>query len=284
MTLYRFSAYLVGMLVLAMPVHGGPLAAAESTLADKALKDAVGLPRQMEQSGTEDFLLELRAERPGSTLLVLTHFPQGFSEAVDSSLALFAGALHSQGYADVRERGTYSYENYMAKLAKESGGKSGKEASAPVSPGNDWANTFADSVTYVVYRPSERFATILFRQDSSGGGAHGSWVYHAVSFDLQSGRPVSVKDLFPKAQGLDAVLGPRVLEGLKALGGNPRREQEESGADLIGMERLILTPEGLRVVYAPYEAGSYAEGEFLVDIPKQEALSLGANPAVWMRQ
>jgi hypothetical protein len=168
----------------------------------------------------------------------------------------------------------------MAGLAKTPGGKSGKKTSV-----NDWANTFSDSVTYVVYRPSDRFVTVLFRQDAQGGGAHGNWVYHAASFDLQSGRPVSVKDLFPRAQELEAVLGPRVLAGLMALGGNPRPEQEESGDDpLVSMERLILTPEGLRVVYAPYEAGSYAQGEFLVDIPKEEALSMGANPAVWMRQ
>jgi hypothetical protein len=47
------------------------------------------------------------------------------------------------------------------------------------------------------------------------------------------------------------------------------------------MDRIALTAEGLRVVYAPYEMGSYAEGEFIVDIPRAELSGLGIKTDFW---
>lgn len=257
-----------------------PCAAAQSLLSDLTLAAAVDLPLQPEQEGLVDLLFELRAERADRTLLVLTHFPQGLGGKSDAAVAALAGAMHNAGYGEVQEQSEYGVEQYLLTL-----GERIRQGLSPVLPerkARDWSSTFACVTTWELFKPSAGYASVLFRESRSGGGAHGNWTYRCLSLDLENGRELTLADLFADADSAQPLVGARVLAALGS-----RRSLSGGAQDLVpedvdvSMDRIALTPEGLRIVYAPYEMGSYADGEFILDIPKAELLRMGAEPRFW---
>jgi hypothetical protein len=188
-------------------------------------------------------------------------YPQGLNGAADAAVQRTAQALFDETVA--------SYEKAAAELAAESPGE------ARSSPG--W-----ESVTdYTLFRPSAQYASVLFSTYSFTGGAHPNHYFTARTYDLAAGSALTMSDLFPRKVPADA-LAQRVLAGV--LHQKKARDavtgDEKNNVDL-NMDRILLTPAGMRVVYAPYEMGSYAEGAYAVDIPKQELVRLGADPMLW---
>lgn len=255
--------------------------ASESVLVDDAIRKAVDLPQQAEQDGLFDVLWELRAERGNNTLLVLTHFPQGLGRKIDAALADAAKHDNDDGFHSVQEQADFSLEKYLERLSEALADK-GSAPALPERAARDWGNTFAYVTTWQVFRPSATYVTVVFRHDRTGGAAHGIWTYTCLSFHLDTSAPLEFSDVFPDAKSGEKLLRQRVIQSLlaqkKAAG--QAAEINEDHFD-VNLPRLALTPEGIRVYYAPYEAGSYAEGEFLVDIPKVELLKMGATPALW---
>lgn len=245
---------------------------AEPVLSDGDVTKAVEIPAQIPQEGVADVLLELRAERLNSSLLVFTHFPHGLGKNVDAAMASFADLLHTKAYTEVLDRSSYRYEQDLNAMG---------EALANGNPlpkrgKRDWDNVFASVATYSLSHPSARYVSVLFRQDMGGGAAHANWSYFAVSLDRQSGKEVTLQDIFPEQKDMQSALVPFIAKGLGAAG----NEFTEEDFD-ISMKRIVLTQEGLRVLYAPYEIASYSEGEFIVDIPRKDLLQMGADPAIW---
>ena len=73
-------------------------------------------------------------------------------------------------------------------------------------------------------------------------------------------------------------------------GGSIEGEEERSEKNLnsrdmmeegLTMNRIIFTPEGLEVIFAPYEQGSFAMGDVHAPIPLKEIGSLGGNGRYW---
>jgi Protein of unknown function (DUF3298). len=245
---------------------------AEPVLSDKNLAKAVEIPTQMPQDGVADVLLELRAERLNSSLLVLTHLPQGLGKNADVAVAGFADLLHNRAYAEVLDRSSYRYEQDLNALGEAF--TSGKPL--PKRGDRNWENVFASIATYSLSHPSGQYVSVLFRQDTTGGAAHSNWSYSAVSFDRQSGKDMALQDVFPDQKTVKSALAPFIRNGV----GDSGKELAEDDLD-IEMKRIMLTPEGMRIIYAPYEIASYSEGEFIVDIPKKDLLKLGAMPEIW---
>lgn len=266
------------IMLLSLCCAGGAFAA-EPRLAGRDIAAAVDVPQQEEQAGLADVLWELRGERGNSTLIVLTHFPQGLSPAADAAVASFARTLHGDSYASVQEQSAFTVEQYLETLSRSiaEGEKSAAPAPLPERKERDWGNTFAGVTTWQLFSPSKAVASVVFREDSSGGGAHGNWVYTTISYELESGRELTLNDLLPGADEPAVALGTLVLRELR---GGTVSEAEARDMD-VDMARLALTPEGVRVFYAPYEIGSYADGEFIVNIPKAALLGVGAAPSLW---
>lgn len=255
-----------------------PAAAAQSTLVDKALAEAVNITPQPDEQGLTDVLFELREERGNSTLLVLTHFPQGLGPRGDAAIASLARAMHGAAYVEVQEQSDYALEQYVTLLSE-----SAVQAKAPPAPEpKSWSNSYAAVTTWQAFRPSGSHISLLFRESRSGGGAHGNWSYRALTLDLANGRELGLADVFPGAQAPKNLVAARVLAALQSRKALAGAEETLLLQDIdVGMDRMALTPEGLRIVYAPYETGSYAEGEFVLDIARDEAVKMGALPSLW---
>ena len=152
--------------------------------------------------------------------------------------------------------------------------------------------------TFAVFSPSPRYVSVLFTEDSYTGGAHGNLEFDVVNFDLKTGRPLALTDLFPKPEQA----GPRYWRHiyaewcrtrdlpfpLHAVGPcRPGEAPPEPPADLQvatsleDLGRLIFTSLGATLLFEPYEAGSYAEGSIALDLPRETLLEMGANPALW---
>lgn len=246
--------------------------AIEPVLVGSELAKAIDLPDQTAQTGVADVLLELRAERLNSSLLVLTHFPQGLGKDVDKSLAGFADLLHTKAYADTLDRSSYPYEQELGEIAKAMA--DGKPL--PSRQARDWGNVYASIATYSLSHPSANYVSVLFRQDVTGAAAHSNWTYSAVSYNRRTGKELVLQDMFSDKPSIAAALTPVIKKGLQGKG----NDLNEGDLD-IAMKRIVLTPEGIEIMYAPYEIASYSEGEFKVNIPKQELITLGADPAIW---
>ncbi len=136
--------------------------------------------------------------------------------------------------------------------------------------------------TYQVLRPSAAFASVHFTGHEYTGGAHANWFHVVLSYDLASGRRMEIGDLFAdRAEGLPRLIN-RIADGIQAWKGADAEPVERDPAAIDAtMDRVALTPQGIRVIYAPYEMGSFAEGEIIVDIPREELLALGVRPDFW---
>lgn len=262
-------------------IFSGAAYGAESRLADADLSAAVSLVPQETPPGLADVLFEVRAERAGYTLLALAHFPQGVGREVDAKIAAFAQAMHSGSYAGLQEYVEFGVDQYLAGLTDFFAGRAAAANELPLAlPPEEpraWGNTFVSIITWEVSRPSASFISVLFREDTAGGGAHGNWTYRAVSYDARTGAELALQDIFPGAEDVVEKLDALVLSALGRESGGG----EDSGDMSVGMDRILLTAEGMRVVYAPYEIGSYADGEFVAELQKADLVKMGARPDLW---
>ncbi|MDR2669114.1 MAG: DUF4163 domain-containing protein [Desulfovibrio sp.] len=211
--------------------------------------------------GKGGFTMKSSRQYAGLSLELSVSYPQGLSEATDAAVQRTAQAVFDETVA--------SYEKAAAEHAAESSGNT------PTSPG--WESTTG----YALFQPSARYASVLFETYEFTGGAHPNHLLTARTYDLPTGRELTMNDLFPQKVPVEA-LAQRIADDVQQQkkARNAVAGDEKNNVDL-SMDRILLTPAGMRVVYAPYEMGSYAEGRYSVDIPKPDLLKLGADPALW---
>lgn len=147
------------------------------------------------------------------------------------------------------------------------------------------------SMIFLATRPSENYLTVVFYESGYTGGAHGYRAYEAITFDRQTGRPLTVQDIFnnpddegQRARGffinyLNAALDLSCFERYKDSLCQPNAVKPEPLAE--SAKNLVFTPQGLAVIFSPYEQGSYAEGAKYVDIPKSELMAWGLSDQYW---
>jgi peptidoglycan-N-acetylmuramic acid deacetylase PdaC-like protein len=127
------------------------------------------------------------------------------------------------------------------------------------------------------------------------GGAHGNAIFSAMLWDLVAQAPVAPEALL----GADALmrLEPRYCRALDAeratVRGTPvRRDANDPFSLCPPLAEQVLVPQDsdgngrfdtLTVLLAPYAAGAYAEGSYVVDVPFEEddlaGIGAGYRPA-----
>jgi|GEM_PF-3822104 len=255
-----------------------PAVAGAGQAPDNLLAASLDLPQQSEQAGVTDLLWQAGYKFPGGQFYVLTHFPQGLSEPVDATVARFAKEQFDETCSSFFSMAADTAEEAQAVISAALA-KNGR-----LPPEEEFSRSapYFSASNYQVYRSSSRFASIHFMGSEYTGGAHGNRFHVILSFELGSGNKLEIDDLFAdKATGLPKLIN-RIADGVQALkaAGSEPVDRDPSTIDAT-MDRIALTPEGLRVVYAPYEMGSYVEGEFIVDIPKTELAGLGMKTDFW---
>ncbi|MFT3810728.1 MAG: lysozyme inhibitor LprI family protein [Micropepsaceae bacterium] len=130
-----------------------------------------------------------------------------------------------------------------------------------------------------------------------GGGAHGNSTATSLVLDRKSGKALQFADVFGAA-GQKALVA-RCAEGIKAakyerFGDSGTKEEVEqlvsndmtSYADAIaagvaGFANWLVYEDRAEVYFAPYELGSYAEGDYTCALPKAD-LAAAAGAKGWI--
>jgi uncharacterized protein YecT (DUF1311 family) len=238
----------------AASADNAPARPSGSVTSDVSPGDAAG-------DGKGGFTIKSSRQYAGLSLELSVSYPQGLSEAADAAVQRTAQAVFDETVA--------SYEKAAAEYAAEA------SDNARTAPG--WESTTG----YTLFQPSTRCVSVLFSTYEFSGGAHPNHLLSARTYDLTTGRELTLKDLFPQKLPVDALARSIVASVLQQKKARDAVIGDEKNNVDLSMDRILLTPAGMRIVYAPYEMGSYAEGEYAVDIPKQDMLKLGADPALW---
>lgn len=104
------------------------------------------------------------------------------------------------------------------------------------------------------------------------GGAHSSSTTRAMVFDLATGSPVTLDDLFVPGfdSALTEILGRHVAESLS-------EEDFEAlfEAEIHPTGNYILTSDSITFIYNPYEIGPYSVGTPSISVPIRECRKAG---------
>jgi hypothetical protein len=162
---------------------------------------------------------------------------------------------------------------------------------------------YFNEISYEMFRPSEAYAGLLFTDLGYNGGVHGYRIFQAYNFNLETGKLLELTDLFPNPeQSLEAFFSiiykdscsedsnhlttPHFYGGVPCQAENgtvpaPPREFLVKVDSLENLGNIVFTPEGATVNIGPHTAWSWAEGPYVLRIPKEELIKIGANPAIW---
>lgn len=165
--------------------------------------------------------------------------------------------------------------------------------------GSASCGAWGTSRIFEIHRPSANYVSILFSDYSETGGAHPSTSYDGVTYNLATGQPMTLMELFPHPQqsvpkywemiyqrwcenaGYKFPLHYRKSEPC----GQPDNQSNPNtfawASTLTDLGRLVFTPYGASMVLGPYESGSNASGTVVMDFSRTEMLAIGASPAVW---
>jgi hypothetical protein len=116
------------------------------------------------------------------------------------------------------------------------------------------------------------------------GGAHGNTGYTAKVWDKTAQKAVPFSALFSDWAKARALIEPAYCAALateqKARGGNPVNNCPKlSDQPIVPWAGLASRATQLRVLLAPYTAGSYAEGSYLITLPWPEGIKPLVKPA-----
>jgi hypothetical protein len=117
------------------------------------------------------------------------------------------------------------------------------------------------------------------------GGAHASYELRAMVLD-KNGRELVYGDLFGQTDGLwqflaehcYAALYPQLKETWKT---DPDWAKNGLAPHFDSFKHFLVTPEGLTLIFPPYQVASYAAGEQSCDIPWQDLTKFAPKAGIW---
>lgn len=144
----------------------------------------------------------------------------------------------------------------------------------PATVTGDWSF----DLRQVFHHRSERAVSVLNYVDSYTGGAHGSHGTIPINAILGPGgiEWIKLPSIFRDKSEWKPGLRRRVLEELRrqgasaALPGEPGEKSEPAMSlpdEELAALKFTATATGIQIHFDPYEAGSYAEGRYSVEIP-----------------
>lgn len=104
------------------------------------------------------------------------------------------------------------------------------------------------------------------------GGAHGMNWPEPINVALINGKPGMLKLAHLLKKGVDPMqtISPFVIEKLRAQGAAWVESGEVKALDKKQLESFVITPKGLHYMFEPYAMGSYAEGQYHVELSWKE--------------
>lgn len=145
---------------------------------------------------------------------------------------------------------------------------------------------YEGSITCQVHHVSPTIVSMMLHVYGFTGGAHG-WVgYRPMNVDASGAavRHVRLEEFFRRGSAWRATLSKMCIADLRRQEAQWVLDGELTEKDEL-LDVFVVSPAALHFVYAPYVAGSWAEGTYTVSIPwkKVEALLDPAGPARLVR-
>lgn len=138
----------------------------------------------------------------------------------------------------------------------------GMGADAPMS-----ARSYAmEMVGKVVYK-SPVFVSIQFDSYAYTGGAHPNSSTDMMHFSLQSGKELGLEDWISDTTSLKKLAQTYFFANEKKVDPTATQDQYFFGSEFTLPNAMALSDQGLRLIYSPYEAASYARGFIEFTIP-----------------
>ena len=130
------------------------------------------------------------------------------------------------------------------------------------------------ALTSVVYQQPPLLSLAFYRY-SFTGGAHGTGVTTAASYDLRTGRRLRYEDIFQPAAAprLPALLAAAVRPLVGLAPGAPL-DGQLFVKQMPVTHNVLLTSGGVEFIYSPYEIAAYAQGELRVFLPLRQVRAL----------
>ena len=217
--------------------------------------DQANMPLQTKVEGLEtQELTKVIKHKNGSTFTVKLSYPQG------------------TGNLQVDQAIKEPVEKYFAEAQTQA-----DDLFSDDEPNRQYISTY----TYLAYRPSNNYLSIVGYDYSAMGAAHDNFFYSVNNYNLKTGKALTIADVFPEA-------ATSLPDYIKFVNAALDKKYEREGGHSFDMEaaeksvkNMVFTPEGVSLIFGPYEQGSYAEGPKTIDISKNELKNLGASMIFW---
>lgn len=141
-------------------------------------------------------------------------------------------------------------------------------------------------IDYTLSQASPRYLSVVFRISTETGGTRPDLGFTTFTYDLAEGRALSLKELFRDPAGLLLFLSDYAREELQERLGRGERElllRGTSPSD-VNFEFFALRPDGLEIIFPPYQVAGSGRGEQSVTVPLEKLLPYGPDPQVWDRK
>lgn len=114
--------------------------------------------------------------------------------------------------------------------------------------------------------------SLYFDTEYFTGGAHPGRTFEPKTFGVVGARTRALKlqDLFVKGVNARQVVSELVIPRLDAMGATWVSSGEMTNLSADQAEQFVVTPSGISFLLQPYEAGTWADGAFVVKVPFRE--------------
>ncbi|MDR3154313.1 MAG: DUF4163 domain-containing protein [Deltaproteobacteria bacterium] len=176
------------------------------------------------------------------------------------------------------------------------GAKTGMETEIASEDFCEYATETWSHVTSAAFRSAPHVFSVLYTVNSYSGGAHGNETF-ATRNALPDGTEITLRRLFPWPEISIPLLWEKVYrafcsldhENLPNFYGSLPCSSRPQGAPgpfapdnpLSAAGAVTLNSMGMTFHIAAYDAYSFADGPYTLDIPRAELLRIGADPLFW---
>lgn len=161
-------------------------------------------------------------------------------------------------------------------------GQANLEMNSMKAEGFDW-RPWSYDIIYIELAQTDQFISIVGREWSMTGGAHGNVDFDGVVANIETGEEVELTSLFESNVASSSALTNGICTALKSakmekigdanIYGAPMECDDDSVRKSLAGAELTLAPSteagkfgGIVALYAPYVVGPYAEGPYVVTV------------------
>lgn len=140
------------------------------------------------------------------------------------------------------------------------------------------------AITHETFVASSKVTSVIFFISTWMGGAHPEPGLATFIYTRKDGRRLSYSDIFMNTEGFFEALSAFCREDLaKQLGERGVQSMLEAGTtpEVVNFDLFVLTRDGLRIYFPPYQAAPYSEGYLSVSIPLSKLSKFNPKTLFW---